>query len=231
MANSRSIYVNSRSTRHTPLADHFPKIAVQLQKIAVNTKVRLRTSSCFKLFLLSSIINYIMRKLLDTKAGATYYEEMPNLTLCTRKDCIEFIFKLKPGIYVIINMSRGTGGKIMLYANWDKYFMRMQNPDVQLQRIKKNCPTLFAVLTGEDKDDVSLLSHRNAPAHERGFGVFCDGDVDTPLIAHIDTIYWTKWRCWSIRTLISTTSSTPLHLSLPGKTDFATCGIENQSVI
>ena len=34
-----------------------------------------------------------MRKLLDTKAGATFYEEMPNLTLCTRKDCIEFIFK------------------------------------------------------------------------------------------------------------------------------------------
>ena len=66
-----------------------------------------------------------MRKLLDTKAGATFYEEMPNLTLCTRKDCIEFIFKLKPGIYVIINMTRGTGGKIMLYANWDKYFMRM----------------------------------------------------------------------------------------------------------
>ena len=40
-----------------------------------------------------------MRKLLDTKAGATFYEEMPNLTLCTRKDCIEFIFKLKPGIF------------------------------------------------------------------------------------------------------------------------------------
>ena len=96
-----------------------------------------------------------MRKLLDTKAGATFYEEMPNLTLCTRKDCIEFIFKLKPGIYVIINMTRGTGGKIMLYANWDKYFMRMQNPDVQLPRIKKNCPTLFAVLTGEDKDDLN----------------------------------------------------------------------------
>ena len=127
-----------------------------------------------------------MRKLLDTKAGATFYEEMPNLTFCPRKDSIEFIFKLKSGIYVIINMTRGTGGKIMLYANWDKYFMRMQNPDVQLPRIKKNCPTLFAVLTGEDNDDVSLLSHRNAPAHERGFGVFCDGDVDTPLIAHID---------------------------------------------
>ena len=77
-----------------------------------------------------------MRKLLDTKAGATFYEEMPNLTFCPRKDSIEFIFKLKPGIYVIINMTRGTGGKIMLYANWDKYFMRMQNPDVQLPRIR-----------------------------------------------------------------------------------------------
>ena len=34
-----------------------------------------------------------MRKLLDTKAGATFYEEMPNRMLSTRKDCIEFIFK------------------------------------------------------------------------------------------------------------------------------------------
>ena len=128
-----------------------------------------------------------MRKFLDTKSCATFFEEMPNLTLCPRKDCIEFIFKLKPGIYVIINMTRGTGGKIMLYANWGKYFMRMQNPDAQLPRIKKNCPTLFAVLIGEDKDAVSLLSHRNAHAHERGFGIFCQGNADAPLITQIDT--------------------------------------------
>ena len=44
-----------------------------------------------------------MRKFLDTKSGATFFEEMPNLTLCPRKDSIEFIFKLKPGIYVIIS--------------------------------------------------------------------------------------------------------------------------------
>lgn len=127
-----------------------------------------------------------MRKLLDTKAGATFFEEMPNLTFSTRKDCIEFIFKLKPGVYVIINMTRGTGGKIMLYANWDKYFMRLQNPDAQIPRIKKTCPTLFAVLIGQDKDSVSLLSHKNAPSHERGFGIFCDGDTNAPLITQID---------------------------------------------
>ena len=127
-----------------------------------------------------------MRKLLDTKAGATFYEEMPNLTFSSRKDCIEFIFKLKPGVYVIINMTRGTEGKIMLYANWDKYFMRLQNPDAQIPRIKKTCPTLFAVLIGEDKDCVSLLSHKNATSHERGFGIFCDGDTNAPLITQIN---------------------------------------------
>ena len=74
----------------------------------------------------------------------------------------------------------------MLYSNWDKYFMRMQNPDAQLPRINTNCPTLFAVLIGEDKDGVSLLSHRNAPSHERGFGIFCDGDADAPIITKIE---------------------------------------------
>ena len=62
-----------------------------------------------------------MRKLLDTKAGATFFEEMPNPTLCARKECIEFIFKLKPGIYVIINMTRGTGGNGISKKSGEKF--------------------------------------------------------------------------------------------------------------
>ena len=56
LLNLRLIYDNLRSPQQTPLADHFPKIAVQLLIIAVPTKqVRLRTPSCLKLFQLSSI--------------------------------------------------------------------------------------------------------------------------------------------------------------------------------
>ena len=59
LLNLRLIYDNLRSPQQTPLADHFPKIAVQLLIIAVPTKqVRLRTPSCLQLFQLSSIINH-----------------------------------------------------------------------------------------------------------------------------------------------------------------------------
>lgn len=127
-----------------------------------------------------------MRKFLDTKAGATFFEELPNLTICPRKECIEIIFKLKPGIYVIINMRRYSEDKIMLFANWDNYFMRMQNPEAQLPRIKKNCPTLYAVLMDEDKDNVIQLRHKNEKAFESGLGVICKVDGEAPIFALID---------------------------------------------
>ena len=127
-----------------------------------------------------------MRKFLDTKAGATFFEELPNLTVCPRKECIEIIFKLKPGIYVIINMRRYSEDEIMLFANWDNYFMRIQNPDAQLPRIKKNCPTLYAVLMGEDKDNVSQLRHKDAQTYESGLGVICKVEGEAPIFALLD---------------------------------------------
>ena len=127
-----------------------------------------------------------MRKFLDTKAGATFFEELPNLTINPRKDCIEIIFKLKAGIYVIINMRRCSEDEIMLYANWDNYFMRLQNPQAQLPRIKKNCPTLYAVLMGEDKDNVNQLRHENAKTFESGLGVICKVDGEATIFALLD---------------------------------------------
>lgn len=127
-----------------------------------------------------------MRKFLDTKAGATFHEELPNMTINPRKDCIEIIFKLKPGIYVILNMKRCGEGKIMLYANWGNYFVRLQNPDAQLPRIKKNCPTLYAILMDEDKDHVIQLKRKDVPTFESGFGVICKVDGEAPIFALID---------------------------------------------
>lgn len=53
-----------------------------------------------------------MRKLLSKTAGATFNEERPNLTLCVRKDCIEFIYKGNPGVYIIVNMIGASDDEI-----------------------------------------------------------------------------------------------------------------------
>ena len=124
-----------------------------------------------------------MRKFLDTKAGATFFEELPNLTINPRKDCVEIIFKLKPGLYAIINLRRFGKDEIMLFANWGNYFMRLQNPEAQLPRIKKTCPTLYAVLMGEDKDNVNQLRHKDAKNYETGLGVICKVDGEAPIFS------------------------------------------------
>ena len=140
----------------------------------------------FKTVCKYNIYYTIMRKFLDTKAGATFFEELPNLTINPRKDCIEIIFKLKPGIYVIINLRRFGKDEIMLFANWGNYFMRLQNPEAQLPKIKKTCPILYAVLMGEDKDNVNQLRHKDAKNYETGLGVICKVDGEAPIFALLD---------------------------------------------
>ena len=45
------------------------------------------------------------------------------------------------------------------------------------------CPTLYAVLMDEDKDNVIQLRHKNEKAFESGLGVICKVDGDTPILA------------------------------------------------
>ena len=40
-----------------------------------------------------------MRKMLSTKAGATFSLDCPQYTIAVRKDVAEIIFKVKPGVY------------------------------------------------------------------------------------------------------------------------------------
>ena len=62
-----------------------------------------------------------MRKVLDTKAGAAFHEEMNSVTLCIRKECIELIYKLKPGRFMIINLVRSENNEVLLMANWETF--------------------------------------------------------------------------------------------------------------
>ena len=95
-----------------------------------------------------------MRKWLDSKAGATYLAEIPNTTLCVKKDCIELIYKMDRGLYIVINVMRANATELMLLAEWGDYFDRLKNPDAQMPQIRKTCPTLYKVLIGEDADGI-----------------------------------------------------------------------------
>ena len=95
------------------------------------------------------------------------------------KDCVELIYKVKPSVYVVVSMLHVNDGEAMLFVNWAKYFDRLQNypsseskakshlssaesreivnevnQQVQMPRIEKCCPALYAVMTGDDADGV-----------------------------------------------------------------------------
>ncbi len=96
----------------------------------------------------------MLRKFLSSTAGASFNQELPTQTICVRKDCVELIYKVKPSVDVIVSMLHISDGEVMRFVNWSHYFDRLQNPQVQMPRIEKNCPTLYAVMTGDDPDDV-----------------------------------------------------------------------------
>lgn len=55
-------------------------------------------------------------------------------------------------MYVVVSMLHTGDGEAMLFVNWVYYFDGLQNQQVQMLKIEKCCPTLYAVMTGEDSD-------------------------------------------------------------------------------
>ena len=112
-----------------------------------------------------------MRKFLSSTAGASFNQELPNQTICVRKDCVELSYKVKPSVYVIVSMLRISDEEMMLFVNWAHYFDRLANPQVQMPRIEKNCHTLYAVMTGDDPDGVYECDCRPDGTMYHGFAL------------------------------------------------------------
>lgn len=137
-----------------------------------------------------------MRKFLSRTAGASFTEEITTQTLCVRKDCVvELIYKAKPSVYVIVSMLHVGDGEAMLFVNLAHYFDRLQNQQVQMPRIEnrrqaeshpslledgrgakeeddsQDCPTLYAVMTGDDPDGVYECDCRPDGTMYHGFSL------------------------------------------------------------
>ena len=63
--------------------------------------------------------------MLPTKSGATINLETPNMTFAVRKDVIEIAYKVKHGIFLIVNVTRVDAERGMLFVNWGNYFRRL----------------------------------------------------------------------------------------------------------
>lgn len=128
-----------------------------------------------------------MRKFFSDKVGATFNAEMPNFTYAVRKHCVELIFKLDRGCYTIINLQHCAKNKLILTANWYHYFNHIQNPAVQYPKIEKCCPTLSAILYGEDPDGVKRVQTIDEDGNKLdAFGIILDCQENESLLFTID---------------------------------------------
>lgn len=121
-----------------------------------------------------------MSKLFTRKSKATFLEERPNITFSVAKDCIHIIFKHKPGFYLNLSMSRTANDKAVIFADWGKYFTRLSNPQAQIVKIEKCCPTLYGILAYEDSDGI-VISKIGPSAEELSEGFCMHVDIDPEL--------------------------------------------------
>lgn len=87
---------------------------------------------------------------------------------------------------MIINLVRSENNEVLLMANWGNFFNRLQNPDVQIPKIKQCCPTLYGVLSGEDTDEIFHTScGKETSELIHGLALTCKVDENRFLISCI----------------------------------------------
>ena len=59
---------------------------------------------------------------------------------------VEIIYKVKPGVYLVVNFARVDATSGMLFVNWGRFWDRITNETLQLQKVEKCCPVLYEVL-------------------------------------------------------------------------------------
>lgn len=128
-----------------------------------------------------------MRKFLSKSAGATFNEETPTVTICVRKTCVEIVFKLNKALYAIVNVMHAAEDEVLLLINWDQYLKRIQNPDVQIPRIKKCCPKLYDAMMVADKGKKQSIEVFDSADNKNidAFGIFVSVPTNKPLISLI----------------------------------------------
>ena len=152
----------------------------------------------------------VMRKFLSSTAGATFNQKLATQTLCVRKDCVELIYKVKPSVYVIVSLHYVGDSEVMLFVrsafgtlgsskNWRRYFDRLQNPQVQMPRIEQNCPTLYAVMTGDDSDGVYECDCRPDGTMYHGFSLKMAIPANLALVECVSKEVLTKAVSWLTR--------------------------------
>lgn len=61
-----------------------------------------------------------------TRTKAQFYNNS-QLTFLVRKECVDIIFKVQRGLYLTVNVSAISRGRLLLACCWDNFFNRLRN--------------------------------------------------------------------------------------------------------
>ena len=104
-------------------------------------------------------------------SGDTPFTDDGKVNIVNTDHAVLIINKVKPSVYVIVSMLHIGDSEAMLFVNWANYLNRLRNEQVQMPKIEKNCPTLYAVMTGDDPDGVYECDCRPDGTMYHGFSL------------------------------------------------------------
>ena len=123
------------------------------------------------------------------RTKAQFYNDS-YITFLVQKDCVDIIFKVKRGVYLIVSVYSLSGDRLLLACLWDGFWNRlryMNNRKDVISRLEKTCPltsgiftnassTHFAYIDKEQKNGAIVLEMA-APVQSNNIADFLHGQV------------------------------------------------------
>lgn len=94
-----------------------------------------------------------------TRTKAQFYNNS-QLTFLVRKECVDIIFKVQRGLYLTVNVSAISRGRLLLACCWDNFFNRLRNikkNNSVLAELKKSCPLTYSIFEITDNPHFAFV--------------------------------------------------------------------------
>ena len=130
-----------------------------------------------------------MRTFLTEKASATFFGNA-QCTGRVMKDHLEFIYKVKAGVYAVVLLIPLSQEKVKLMCNWGKYFdkvlFNLPNQQSVFERIKAKCPLTFDLFT--KKDGKYRVCSCYLDSGEKVQGIAIDSDYESNIFSGMELL-------------------------------------------
>lgn len=126
---------------------------------------------------------------ISNRTKANFYNKS-KMTFLVQKDCVDIIFKIKRGVYLIVSVYSLCDNRLLLACSWDKFWNRlekMKNRKDVLVRLKRACPLASNIFTNKvsphfayldkDKEQGAVVVEMKAPVQTNSIADYLNEKV------------------------------------------------------